>query len=230
MSEDLEITFGRTVLVEKRPNEVISIGVNHLCRENIYKSHLHCFVSSSGWLITIRYVHGVALCGPEYSSFRIIMIKKHNKEISNQELTNNNMLYVLYINSNHKTSCSALTHNIRIIDSAIIVCHKTSLVQLLKHTLVLMLKESKKMQNEDKVFYEFGFNKLTKFTHTGQPPCIRATMFNNCSIFYGGNKKIQKQFSSLRNFKELKEHVNRWLKEQNKAKYETGNSIIIKPI
>lgn len=239
MSEDLEITFGKSVLIEKCPNDIISLGINLFCKENVHKSHLHCLVFANGWLLVIRYMQGISFLGNDYSCFRIIMIKR--KEIltfskeEQYEFLNNT---VLNIHSTREKSYNLIQNGIQIIDTSIVVCHKNVLSHLLKKSLNECLKESKLKTPKDGFYdgndfkyHTFSFAKLIPYTHKGSPPCARNNYPNNCSLLYGGNKKIQVKVITSGLKDKLREYTKNWLKiESQRIDVNKETSMVIKLI
>lgn len=242
MSEDLEITFGKTVLIEKCPNDVISLGISHLCG-NTHQSKIHCLVSAKGWLTTIRHSNGVAMCGKEYSVFRIVMLKKKNKNITVQEMSfdyNEGTDFlgdILICNSNPSSFYKLDNPGFILMDSGFIICHKNALIHSIKHSIAhftkktnLMGKNKYRRPDDESGLFKFGWEKEIKFTGKGHPPCKISTITNNCSSMYGRPTKESKVYLNKNAILDFKKETNKWLSANRKAKFETGNSIIVKSI
>lgn len=230
MFEDLEITFGRSVLFEKSPKDLISVGLSLFCND-IHKSNLHCFVYSNGWLIVIRFIQGVAYFDNSYVSFKIIMIKQNGKPNLTKEEINDYLSSGILI-PHYKQDCSKhyMVNGIQIIDSSVIICHKNAFIHLLKNNINEIKKASKLRHKNQNFNYNFGFERMIYFTHKGLPPCVRAGTSHNCFIFYNKNIIASTQFTNITYTNRLKDATNMWLKEKNKAKYEISKNIVIKSI
>lgn len=237
MIEDLEITFGKSVLIEKCPNDVISLGINRLCMDGVPRTKIHCLVSG-GRLITIRNLKGVGMFGKDYCAFRIITIKKTHKDITVEEISKNhnetqNFVDEVIESNVHRKNYKLNNYGLELIDSSVIICHKYAFTYLIRKTFNEIVNEfnskynKSEFQSEHIGYKTFGFEKSISFTRNGAPPCVRADLYNNGQVLYGGNKKEQVSFAYTKTIKTLKEQTNFWLKEKKITKFDYNNSLTL---
>ncbi len=131
--DDIEISFGKSILIEKSQRPEFLKLVNSLCKE-VSGSFLHCIVSNTGWFTIIRYSQLKTDFNTDYCLLRIVLLKDLKDE-------NTFLMRPIYL-SNHlyDFSYKQIPHmrvelGIRLADSCPIICHKESLFLLLNAVL-----------------------------------------------------------------------------------------------
>ncbi len=228
--ENVEITFGSTVLVEKTPKEPYLCVVNSLCRD-VPGSFLHCHINGTGWVTIIRYSKLKTNLSQDYCLLRIVVFKKqkHKDNIIFDEYALRNFLYDY--SSKHQTYCNSV-NNTKFIDTTPIICNKellTSIITQVMHCLESSIKIKSNLPHILKISLELQ-NSLY-FTYSD-----RST---ECSSLYGERIKSDgNRFMSFHtpeitqsSFAVLESRVNDWKQKFNrKERRLLKKSLTLNPI
>ncbi|HWY34235.1 MAG TPA: hypothetical protein VNX68_06280, partial [Nitrosopumilaceae archaeon] len=138
--EDIEITFGKSILIEKSQKGGFLNVINEVCKD-VPGSFLHCFVSSSGWITIIRYAKLKIneKLSDDYCLLRILLLKNINCEDSNlNEVFFRKILHHLSIKQT-PNFIHLQNGSFNIVDSCPIICHKESLPAVIMEIMPTLL-------------------------------------------------------------------------------------------
>lgn len=127
--DDIEISFGKSVLIEKSQRPEFLLLVNSLCQD-VPGSFLHCFLSDSGWTTIIRYSKLQTNLSDDYCLLRVILLK-HIKKDEQKCISETTMKLTLFERSYKAMPYITIMNCVRIGDSSTLICHKEFLTILI---------------------------------------------------------------------------------------------------
>src|SRR3989304_2518655 len=126
--EDIEITFGKSVLVEKTQRMDFLRLVDSLC-EDVLGSFLHCNITGTGWATIIRYSDIKTVTEENYCLLRIILFKDTKTE--QIHIDESHLRVFMCDHSYREQSYIAEELGIFLADSCPLICHKETLPALI---------------------------------------------------------------------------------------------------
>jgi len=209
VAKDIEITFGKFVIIEKISNDFIDF-ISPVCKV-VPNSALHMCICGTYTATIIRY----APLTPESNIFiiRALRISKVRKEYLyiNDTLpsTDNNFLReTLYAVANAKHTVKIMLQGkmkIQLLDSTVYACHKESLGELI-------IKFSKDFNNVQKIKYQFQLSDCEEIVAP-----YHKILLDECVLLYGQYNTEHQLIRhtthiSDHHLKALKRDINNYLK------------------
>jgi hypothetical protein len=234
--DDINITFGKSVLIEKAPKKDFQEIFDVLCKE-VPGSYLHCDITSTDTITIIRYT--TLEKHPDYCALRIVLFKRLKiipPEASTTTILNglfemNIIRRLLFHYSNGQHTYKTYVDDFLMIDSRVKVCHKESLSEIILRTMINEVKELIPYSTPEGAIVTGKSNYVAKCKEMYcDSPSIRPEVINDCNSLYGtkddANPYRKDRFLSDTDFKLLQHDVNIW---RNKLKRK-GRRLLLKSI
>lgn len=235
--EEIDITFGSSVLVEKiQKTEFLHI-INSLCKD-VFGSFLHINISRTGWVTIIRYSKLKTDFSEDYCLLRIICLKRTDTS-SSHKLHEKILRELLFFNSTRKEAYCAIFEDVVIIDTTPIICNKELLAPII-HNLIECAGKSTESEGKN-IFELLNISSLSEKFHFTYPDRI-----THCVSLYGNyddiiderQQNLNRRFFEFSSpeitkssFKALERKVNNWKAQiKRKGRRALKKSLILKPI
>lgn len=235
--EEIEITFGSSVLVEKVPKTEFLHIVNSLC-EDVFGSFLHVTINNKGWTTIIRYSKLKTNLSHDYCLLRILCLKD-TPTLSTQKLSDKMLREVLYHNSRTKQPYSTYFKDFYMVDTTPIICHKELLAPIILKTSEY-IENSLNNKNEDNLYrllqISSHLSESLNFVFpdkTTDCESLYGSIYNNITNSLEQTRRIFLLSPEINqaSFKILEKKVNNWKAQiKRKGRRELKKSLTLKPI
>lgn len=226
---EIDITFGKSILVEKAPKKEFTEILAPLCQK-VEGSFLHCYYSHTGWVTIIRY----AYLQPDsfYRVLRIVLVKDVNffNESNIEYLNNNHFIKSLlhHISISTKSPVTFSWGLINCFDSGLLACGKENLAVLINE---LMHKIEKHFSCFS--FSNSGYIPEEIITNNLSTPFIFCDQPNNSAILFDEDENHTRKLRpvSTNKLAELTKLTGNWqIKLKRKGRRALIKNVHLKPI
>lgn len=220
--EDIDITFGKSVLIEKSCKNIFDKIIKIFCKD-IPGSFLHCIVNGTQSITIIRYAQ---LADSDLCAVRILYFKPCETThpstlpfyITEEHGFENLIRTILKTYSTGDRVLNTYFNDLCMSDSRLIVCHKESLSEI----IVKMIENIK---------FSLSIHPVPTYSPVViNSPFIRPSILNDCNFLYGHNGEEYKfmipRVLSMTDSKILQHDINIW---RNKLKRK-GRRLLLKSI
>lgn len=148
MKKEIEITFGKSVLIEKSPTNNFLELINPLCL-TVKDSYLHTHFSSTDTVTIIRYA---PIHLPGYYAIRCVLIKED--EINPIFDIPKYVRAIMFHNSVGLCAYKTSVPNMELLDSRLVICHKEFIGEILLNSF----KEIRELKFNDNILGFGNYN------------------------------------------------------------------------